>query len=499
MSATVLEVLQEMYKHIYMFFGFKNASDFIQKYTIIYGNMSITNTLQNNAALESFIHNLYKGKAVKNNAKHTHSLPRNVQKMDTSVCGCYVSLYDLIEADRQNLPITISFPVIIPFNYIFPFQAWDVFPNAIFDEIKLEYDLSSSSLVYCLVDPRASIAYDYKTQKPPLLGSIAAQEFLMRSSNEISKNLQFNRFFTQIGLMTKSINSFSINLSLPQASDMADQHIFNTQDTCWCQALINNTTLTRCDSHLAGFLMKPDALKAEKEKYIHEPYGFFAQRIERASFNSKPNDNYINITCNHALNKVTDQILLFPQHTEDITCFHNPHLSNLVLNTLGKNYPDKAIDNTLSGAFFKLMINASDLWYEEPSEEYEDSLTISSVKMNGTTPVRVDYPTDTTSFAITLRTERPSGAGIIDDGISSFGKNETITLQANPMFTGAQNVYYNIYPADAPDELKALHPIEPLLLLVNDMVFLFRRMPDGSTRCIYTDGDIKEELNKFML
>jgi hypothetical protein len=529
LSSSMLSSHKEMYKHIYMFIGYKNAADAIGKYTIWHGNRTITNTLQNNASLESFLTNLYRSKAAKNGAKYVHSLYRNVQKMDTAVCGVYVPLYDLIEADGGV--INIQFPICIPFNHILPFQAWDIFPNGVFDEIKMDIDLTPNSLVYCMVEPRYSLLHDFKTLNPVDKivenavdfdgtngeaydtenngifndGQIPSDcfELMLRSSTEVPKTYVFDRNFTQIGLTARAINGLSIqyNQKAPTADTegLTSIHILAKNDIySWIRCTQEGMDVIRCDSYVSGFNMTPEALKEQKIKYTTEPYGFFAQKMLRTSFNSKPGESVININCNHALHKVTDLILLFPQFTEQITCFPNPHLQNIYLNVLNHNYPENGIDNTLSSSFYKMMINNSDLWYEEPSEEYLDSLTINHIDEAANPMARQILPTDTSSFAITLRTERPSAAGVIDDGLDSGGKNETITLTAAPMYTGRLNTYFYIYPTSASTELQSLRPVEPLLLLVNDMFFAFRRMPDGETRCIFTDGDVDDELERFM-
>jgi len=231
--------------------------------------------------------------------------------------------------------------------------------------------------------------------------------------------------------------------------------------------------------------MKRDALERERQKYETEPFVIPAQRIDISSFPNGATSTSLKTSQNIALRRVTDFMIYFPKLAQQITCWENPMLQNLHLNTMGHNYPEKSV-KTIDPNFIQMQLQAADLssFGLEATDEFENSLT---VPRSGEEVIYVPH-TDLTSFVITIPVERSSGAGIYFDGLDTNGQNVSVELRANPIHQGDYDTYYNFAGGTA-------FPPPPVLAMVMDTYWLFSSRNGGF--CHYeTSRDVHELLRQ---
>lgn len=155
--------------------------------------------------------------------------------------------------------------------------------------------------------------------------------------------------------------------------------------------------------------------------------------------------------------------IAFPKHDNDITVFENPIYSNLQLTVNGRNIPDEVVDSQ-GARFLQQQLIASDLSGGlECTKEFEDSIVMAKNTSDGTR--YANCLSDGTSLLWNIQTER-NNAGYTFDGIDSNGQNIPIQIKGQPIYTGANDTYYNVNAEGTQ------HPPPPQIWLCRDTYFL---------------------------
>ena len=482
-TGTNARLSEDLQRGFFLFVGLKNGSDIIKDYTIFHKNIAVTDTLQNDATVESALYHIVEDKDSKNNKKHVHSLYDSVHEMDTSCCGIYLSYYDLKSINASTNTLTVNIPVNIPITDILAFQAFTEYPNSIFGDLKIKFRINPGAFVFAMVDPHASAkkhfyTTDYEGVHADNVETV--DEFIQ----SIPTNPAYDRGFFQFGT--------SANLSRI-LYEVSDGETIPTYTIEWNQATQNvmismpTYTVDRCTCIIRGFNMNKAALANEKQKYMSEPFVVPAQRIDISAFSGITSATELKTSQNIALRRVTDFMVYFPKYAQQITCWENPMLTNLHLNTMGRNYPEKAV-STIDPNFIQMQLQAADLssFNLEATDEYENSLTIP----RATSTIRLTPHTDLTSFVFIVPVERASGAGIYFDGLDSNGQNVSVELRGAPIYQGANDTYYN-HTGDG-----STRPQFPVLAMVMDTYWIFSSVDNG--HCHYeTRRDIHEILGHY--
>jgi hypothetical protein len=102
-------------KNQFIFIGYKNATDCFSQVMIRCRNVDLPETMTDNWALRNYIPNAVRSHSQRENKRGCYTLWENVQKHDPSVCGTYISYWDLWLQMQTlcNQQINISFPVVI--------------------------------------------------------------------------------------------------------------------------------------------------------------------------------------------------------------------------------------------------------------------------------------------------------------------------------------------------------------------------------------------------
>jgi hypothetical protein len=149
---------RELYKRIFTFCGYKHASDAIAEYKLKLNHHDISNSAQSNAARESYPYHRVKPDCELQNRTGTYSLWEDIEAYETSICGRYISLYELAEKLRNgDTYFPVRFPLIIPVDATLLLQSTQIFPNCAFGYLSLHVLLTPASLVLARVNPQVSI------------------------------------------------------------------------------------------------------------------------------------------------------------------------------------------------------------------------------------------------------------------------------------------------------------------------------------------------------
>ncbi|KAH0798905.1 uncharacterized protein GO595_008296 [Histomonas meleagridis] len=328
----------------------------------------------------------------------------------------------------------------LPFEDILALQAFDLYPNRLVGDIELKFYVKQNGLVWCQVDPR-------KIKE--------VKEFLEDSSiNATFNNLPlFTHGFTQIGNSANITTTFKCDTETNHTIDTASENV-----SLYCTGL----TVVSCKSNMFGFGVKEETLN-QIAQILQQPGGLIipSQQLDYNAFALAATESGIQSTINMPLFNVTTITVVFPKHANDYTCFDNPIYNNVQLTIAGQNYPDEPI-STLGARFLQYQLVASDLdGGIQCTKEFEDSLTMDRNASNGT---RYNNTlSDATSFMLNIQCERSRG-GYVFDGLDSNGQNIPIQIKGQPIYTQANDTYYNVDDAGN-------HPPPPQLFICRDTYF----------------------------
>ena len=454
----------------------KSGANFIKDYTLYHNGQTITNTLQNDQVIESFLYNVYKPKSEKNNRRHIHSLYENVYRDDGSYCGTKISLAAFVDSGFNP---AIKHQVSIPLDDILALSGMDDFPNGIFGELKIKFRVEPNAYVWTQMSPQHRYENDVYMGVIDGFDSALKTEKLTPSQlwDNINTNLPFTREFVQCGVEGDAI----VELFTEGSEDTSDP-MRSIGKVAKGTLRVTAWTVERCICTSAGYRCSRETKERLIDYYKDHVFMIPGQRVEIHQFPNAPTATGLKTSQNIPLNHVTDLCVLFPTHSEALTTFKNPHYKDLVLNLLGRNIPNKPV-NTTDAQFFQQMLNASDLdSLFEATDEYEDSLTL---KLS-TESKRLRAPRDATSFVFTCQVERSGGTDIFFDGLDTNGQNTSIELRGNPIYSGLTDIYYNV------TEDGNVHSPPPILCCVQDTFWLCT-LKDGRQSVLYeTNANIDE-------
>ena len=243
---------------------------------------------------------------------------------------------------------------------------------------------------------------------------------------------------------------------------------------------VNRMTITLCKSNMQGFGVC-EATRHGIEEILSKGVIIPSQKVDYHSFPIAPAANGIKSTLNIPLINVTTLSIMFPKHHNDLTVFENPVYSNCYLNIGGKNFPDENV-STIGARFFENQLTAGDLdaITLQCTKEFEDSMTMPKNDANG---VRYNNTlSDASSFVFNIQAER-SSAGYCFDGIDGGFGNVQIQVQGQPIYSGANDTYYNVIEPSG----NVVHPCPTQLWITRDSYFLMNL--DG---LVYVDDQSPE-------
>lgn len=415
-----------------------------------------TNYNNNQCMREGFAYSNIKPKTEKANKKNIHTLAENVDIDSDCIAGGKINLSTYKDGQVHVLKISYT----VPFDDLLAFSYFDIFPNAVINQLEIRSIFDSKSLCWKMIDPR-----EIKENRTVLLG--AELDSAIKDSEVI-----FKRDATQIGNSAMIINNATIDETTKKT----------TYTTGECRLICTGMRITQFKATHEGFGVSEQSLNEIRNSISQSPLIIPSQQIIYSPFNASPSEAGITATTNIPFSNTTCVSMMFPKSPNDITVFNNPMYQNVQLRINNVMYPDTAF-STMDSRFLQYQMNAAELDGNiECTKEFLDSII--QTRNDPTTGKRYSNTlSDTTSFMCNFQMER-SGAGICFDGIDSNGKNIGVEFDAQPIYRGANDTYYNV------DEKGTIHPPPPEMWVCNDTYFVagvggmkyFKdKTPDGFT------------------
>jgi hypothetical protein len=131
-------------KNQFICIEYKNATDCFSQVMIRCRGVDVPDTMTDNWALRNYIPNAVRSHSQRDNKRRCYTLWENVQKHDPSVCGVYISYWNMWLQMQQshNQQINISFPVVIRYDSLVFFENFYEYYNYIFGEMELNVKVS---------------------------------------------------------------------------------------------------------------------------------------------------------------------------------------------------------------------------------------------------------------------------------------------------------------------------------------------------------------------
>lgn len=476
--------------------SWKNSNNAIPQLIIYHNNVDV-GYQQNEGIREGFIYGALKPENEKIRRRFVHTLWENIANYSNTICGSYTNLDDY----RNNNTATTEFDINIPFDDLLALQAFDIFPNGLIGDISLKLKFSDEGLTWMVVEPNVVAEKKAFLEESPLIGvdlldqtkRIAAISKLKKQftqigneamipgkfkihqkimftgkkdSNDIEAKVEdiviSNEFFTNLGIQpTENLELILTKMGYTNISNITSSwyHEYEAQPaTLECV----DFTITLLKSNMQGHGVVQSTKDAIKEA-LAEGIVIPSQQVDFNAFPISASSNGIKSSFNIPLMNVTTMSIMFPKHGNDITVFENPIYQNCYLTIAGTNYPDEPL-TTIGSRFLEQQLVASDLDSNTLlcTKEFEDSMTMSKNSAGGTR--YSNTLSDGTSFIYNVQTER-SNAGYCYDGLDSNFGNVQIQINGQPMYTGANDTYYNV------DSSGLVHPPPVQLWLTRDTWF----------------------------
>jgi hypothetical protein len=455
-----------LWKRVFIFVGYKHASDALWQDKSLHNTKDVGGTEQTRSVLESFLYHRVKPECELKNKAGTYSLPEDVENMDVSKCGTYISIYTLAEAYGLGAKsFNIRFPLIIPFDALLKLQGFTLYPKCTFGAFSLLVKLAAESLVIKQVSPKVSIEKETRLHHSTINGVHYEQRFLEIahhvSADALPKRNRFHQLTDPIDLIARVNWTDELD-----GNNAPTGHIKDVTYTR-SEVIFGSTTITalQIKSYIYGYKISQRLKDFLRVYFTQNPFVVPAEMVRAYSFPNPPNergiDTQVNITITHA----TDAILLFPHHPNDSTCFMNPKYKDVSLKMLDQSIPDTPIDTTSETSFRgELQVNLLGTGLN-CSESFENNFM---VDYSGAPNERYFTHTDITDFALTFPLEVPSANALFANGAHST-QNTVISLTGNCIKQGIEEVYHNISQGN----IEVINKTPPILCLVSNTFWTF--------------------------
>ena len=198
-----------------------------------------------------------------------------------SYCGVYVPLSKLQEAGTDVFYET--FHINIPYNDILPFQAFTVYPNAIFGKLELYFKFNKDALVYMQVDPIKAVSDEYNAYYSTKYSSTDRAAYDVFRFYLGLNHADYTREYTQINDAANIIEDFEL---------MNQTHGSINVKQITLSAV--SMQIVNCSATVIGEKMLPEVLEAEKAKYMSVPSVVPSQTVDYYPYSSGVSSSGVN-------------------------------------------------------------------------------------------------------------------------------------------------------------------------------------------------------------
>jgi hypothetical protein len=388
-------------------------------------------------------------------------------------------MWDLYQAHLTGTnKIRVTFPVIIGFDDLLPFQRFSDFPSCVLGDFRLVIKVSADALVWCSCDPAHSILQMAEIHPFPQTGPTNYTTFDYRAfANCISVSNNFDGYdhrFTQVNSYGRAAsNCVSDWTSIGTKPTHASYIGFNLR--------LSPSTISTYSAQtvISGYKLDPGYIEHIRNFYMKEPFVVPAELVYSDHFGGHVGTDGINVTKQFKFTHVKEICVLFPRYFSDYTVQFNPCLEKLSLTMFNHDYPDKETDTT-SARFLRSQLEAMSL----------DSILqcTESLEQSYTSPPSYKRPTrdrsisDNTDFVFVIPCERSSANAFFFDGLDSGADTENVTLTGR-IITDKDNhgAKVDTYANQTRDDDDGNRPnvTPPILSLVTDTFWLFTSEEGG--------------------
>jgi hypothetical protein len=143
------ELFKYLSKNQYIFIGFKNSTGWVQYIELLRDGVSVQDTMIDRYQIRNYIPNVVKAKKQRENKRGVYTIWENVQQHDPSMCGTYISYWDMFQASLRNAygQLPVFFRVTIQYDQLIMFENFYEYINEIYENLKLKLRIIPDVLV----------------------------------------------------------------------------------------------------------------------------------------------------------------------------------------------------------------------------------------------------------------------------------------------------------------------------------------------------------------
>ena len=300
------------------FIGFKQSLDALSRYSIYVNSQEIYT--QNFVGQESIVQYAGLNDTLINNTPFTYTSYKNASTMDQNVCGVYIDLADLADANKEftvTIPVKINlhqFLLLSPIHYLPSFAGrWEI-----------ELYFNANNLVICPVNP---LSYCNQIIAPIVDNALNVY------TTDGNKWKGFSKHFTQLRDKFYAIT----DAGQDGTSNQIYADAFNKQKFAFAFTELSlqcsQTVVMECRMNITQFQLKYEVYEALMNHYTETPliipinllhYNRFAHQ---ASLDDSVQETEMHATANLPIENCDSIFLLFPNNDTQTTCYYQPYLS----------------------------------------------------------------------------------------------------------------------------------------------------------------------------
>lgn len=278
----------------------------------------------------------------------------DIKQLKREVPGQYITWSEVYTAYYDKKAIPIDFEVIIKYDDFAPLQFFNIYPNEIVGNMKIEFKISSLKNFVIAQVPFSSALNEYANKslshiKIPLYDENTTDKRYKAYAdtmglkdcctfNNINKAITYP--FPIKGYETMTYDDLHDGSSEDAVSKYRD-YVYFKLSSVEITPVLKPLTLTSCRSYIHGYNIKREKVNELRELLTNNKLYIPAQRIDHYSFSQIPTENILDCNTIQNLINCSSIIFTFPRDEHDLTCSFNPYCETVQLKIDNKIIPDK--------------------------------------------------------------------------------------------------------------------------------------------------------------
>jgi hypothetical protein len=339
------------------------------------------------------------------------------------MCGTYNSYYDMFKQQQSGMNrISVQFPITINFDDVLHFLNFEDYPRFLFGNLSLRVSIVPNALVWCCVDPKASILESesnfFPTQHNSLLLFNEVADLVTPHAIHSVYDKRFIQFNSPGRASTNVFADVDTHGDVPYVKYASFSH---KDITLRCEQI----NVQELISYLYGYALKDTYKQRAIEYYSSNPWVVPSEYIVNQPFTNAPTTGGLNSTTTFNLKGAKAIAFIFPELSTELTVFKNPYLRDCSITINSKYYTYNKVDTT-SSQFLRLMLQAANLdTIFTCTESFENSYS----EIEGFVyPIKGVTYGDNTDFMFMVPLERGSATPFYYDGFKSNNGTDTVKI-----------------------------------------------------------------------